>query len=595
MKSIFKKLTVITLILGFSFTTLAQKPAWADYYKRQSLYPESQFIIGYVSGINTNDDEPGKLKSIYEVIAKDKLIQSIQVEIETNNSLNISNVNGKSDEEFLSKSVSFSKANVNGLNTQSYYDRKKKEVFAIAFVNKKELAFFYRNIIKSGIEDINQKLSEGRKYVKKDDKENALRSFYETMPVLNSIDEARILLIALNRKMYADIDIDEINNLKLELINEIDDLIKPTELNLSESAYFVAYGLFLQINQIEGLILMDNFTFENTGLESRFSEKWKQEITSALVKVGKYEIASAKERTNQLVVHGNYWREGELIKVNASISKNKQIIAVSKGSIPLSWLEKENIDYIPVQIKKMEALTSYKLKLISAPETVKLRMPLTIPIKTKVVDNLKAVHGIPISIRNTENNKLLCNSETNEFGHSVCFLPAIQTDQVIIRLEASIDLLKYLSINENSIYFTIASGQNPIAPITIDIKTEKPTIYIQSEELIQGKAMDIKTLEPSLKEVFAVKGYNFVNNEKDADFKIKIKANTTTGSNYQGIYFAYLDINLSVTESSTGEEIYKTHLDQIKGGGNNNTKAGKKAYVLGAKKLKENLKDSFFN
>lgn len=54
----------------------------------------------------------------------------------------------------------------------------------------------------------------------------------------------------------------------------------------------------------------------------------------------------------------------------------------------MDWtLEKENIDYIPVQIKKMEALTSYKLKLTSAPETIKLGMPLTIPIKTEVVNN----------------------------------------------------------------------------------------------------------------------------------------------------------------------------------------------------------------
>ena len=153
---------------------VAQKPAWTDYYKRQNMYPEDQFLVGFVSGVNTNDEEAGKLKSVYEAMAKDKLIQMIQVEIETNNSLNISNVNGKSGEEFLSKSVSFSKANVSGLNTQSFYDRKKKEVFAIAYANKKELAFYYRNIIKSGQEDIEQKLSEGQHYVKKGDKENAL-------------------------------------------------------------------------------------------------------------------------------------------------------------------------------------------------------------------------------------------------------------------------------------------------------------------------------------------------------------------------------------------------------------------------------------
>jgi len=224
----------------------------------------------FVSGGNTNDEDPGKVKSVYEAMAKDQVLQSIQVEIETNNSLNISNKNGKSDEEFLSKSVSFSKANISGLTTQSYYDRKKNEVYAIATVNKKELAFYYRNLIKSGKEDIVQKLAEGRKYVKKGSKENALKSFYGAMPVLSNIDEARTLLIALNRKMFADIDMDEINNLKLELIGEIDALLEPNDLNLSESAYFVAYGISLQLGEIDKVLYTDNFTYENTGLSSYF-------------------------------------------------------------------------------------------------------------------------------------------------------------------------------------------------------------------------------------------------------------------------------------------------------------------------------------
>ena len=106
--------------------------------------------------------------------------------------------------------------------------------------------------------------------------------------------------------------------------------------------------------------------------------------------------------------------------------------------------------------------------------------------------------------------------------------------------------------------------------------------------------MDIKTLEPIVKEILAEKGYNFVDNEKDADFVIKINANTTTGSQYEGIYFAFLDANLSVIDSTSGEEIYKSHLDQVKGGGSNYVKAGKKAYMLGAKKLKEVIKGSSF-
>ena len=188
-----KKLFIITILLGITITTIAQKPMWTDYYKRMEIYPENEFMVGYISGNNMEDKDPGELKLIYEGLAKNKVVQGIQVEIETNNSLEISNTNGKSGEEFLSKSVSFSNADIAGLTTQSYYDRRKKEVFAIAFVNKKELTFYYRNKIKSGKEDLEQKLRQGREYAKKGKKELALKNFYEAYPVLMSIDQSRTL------------------------------------------------------------------------------------------------------------------------------------------------------------------------------------------------------------------------------------------------------------------------------------------------------------------------------------------------------------------------------------------------------------------
>jgi len=594
-----RNITLIIGILGFSVVSLAQKPAWTDYYNRQNMYPENEFLVGFVSGVNLTNEDVGKMKSIYEAMAKDKVIQSIQVEIEMNNSLNISNINGESDEEFLSKSVSFSKANISGLTTQSYYDRKKKEVFAIATVNKKELAFYYRNLIKSGKEDISQKLIEGRKYVNKGNKENALKSFYEAMPVLNNIDEARTLLIALNRKMYADIDMDKINSLKLDLISEIDALVKPNDLNLSESAYFVAYGIFLQLGEIDGVIIMDNFTYENTGLSSNFSEKWNQEFTSALVSAGKYDLKVGKGNPNQLVVYGNYWKEGELLKISASVMKYGKLIAASKGSVPLSWIEKENIEYLPEQIKKMKALEGFQLSVKKASDKIKLGIPSTESTEIQVFENKGgeevAVEGIPINLINSETGEILCMSPTNELGISICHLPSVQTENPVFRINATINLAKYLNIRDNSIYFTIASAQNPIVPVSIDLITEKPTVFIQSTEMIQGKPMDILTLEPTVKETLAEKGYNFVDNKNDADFIIEINANTTTGSQYQGIYFAFLDINFSIVDPSKDEEILKTHLDQIKGGGSDYKKAGKKAYMLGAEKLKESIVDSFFS
>jgi len=178
------------LLIGWPQNSNAQLPAWTDYYKRAEMYPESEWITGFVSAVNSNNEDQGKMVEKYESMARDKVVQSIEVEIESQNDLTISNINGKSDEAFLSKSVSFSNAKINGLRTEHYYDKKKNEVYAFSYVNKKELAFYYKNLMAANQKKLEQKLKEGREFLKMGNKEEALRSFYEGMPMLAESDQA---------------------------------------------------------------------------------------------------------------------------------------------------------------------------------------------------------------------------------------------------------------------------------------------------------------------------------------------------------------------------------------------------------------------
>lgn len=583
------------LLISFGVLTMtlySQMPAWTDFQTRQEMYPDDQYLVAFVSGRNTNDDDPGEMKSVYESLAKSKIVQNIQVEIESNNSLNVSNVNGKSDEKFLSKSVTFSKADVSGLTTKSYYDRKKKEVYAISFVNRKELAFYYRNQIKSGKEDIEQKLAQGKTYVKKDDKENALRSFYETMPIFQKCDEARMLLIALNRKMFADIDSDEISLLRIELINEIDKLVKPNNLTLEESAYFISYGLFLQLQNNGATINTDNITYETTGLVSEFSRKLEAQLAKSLVEVGNYSM-STKSVNKGYQLSGNYWKEGDFIKVSVKIFDKSELIAVSAGSLPLSWLMNNDVVYIPDAVKKMEALDGVSLAVEDYPHMVKSGMETTYPVKVKLDNSgVGQVEGITLGVFSKNTGKILSSGITNENGMTLCYLKPIESNARVCQLLVNIDIEKYLDISKSDNYYDIAMRINPVSPVILDVEIAKPSIVISSSEKASGRNVDIPTLAPMVKQTLSEMGYDFTENTDGAEYIVKIDANTTTSSQYQGIYFAYLDINFVIENVRDGKEIYATHIDQVKGGGGNYAKASKKAYKLGAEKLKEELKNS---
>ena len=106
-------------------------------------------------------------------------------------------------------------------------------------------------------------------------------------------------------------------------------------------------------------------------------------------------------------------------------------------------------------------------------------------------------------------------------------------------------------------------------------------------ETIDKRPVDIKVIEPELKNVLADKGYQFIDYKTDADFEIFVNAATTAGNTYQGIYFSYVNATMSIIDVSTGLEVLKTSVEQIKGGSSNSKKAGIKALNLASDQLKE--------
>ena len=591
---------LFSIITGLSISNIkAQQPGWVDYQQRQLKYPESEFLVGFVSGSNTKNEDPEKLMNSYEALAKEKVLQSIIVSIETNNEYVASNVNGKSNEEFLSKTVSISKAKINGLRSARYYDKKNNQVYALVYVNIKELVFYYKNLISSNLITLKEKQQEGREYLGTGDKENALRSFYEGMPLLSQIEEAQMLLIALNKKMMVDQDMGAVMNIRRELNKEIHALQQSKELNMSEAAYFVAYGLFVQIKEIDSWISLSPFSYENTDLSSSFSSKWQDDLSDALVKAGKYTIKDISTSTeNGFVVGGNYWQEGDNLRIQARATRHGEIQAVSQGTIPIVWLKGEKISYVPSQMEKINLLKEIKLKAINASQTEKRGKASSSPLEVQVMvmenSALKPLSNVPVKFVLKQTGKVLCHGNSNEQGVAQGFLPGIQASSPIVEIDALVDIATFADLDTNTAFYALVNQQNTILPASFQITMEHQLIYLISNEILGRYPLEIKTIEPVIKQYFSDKGYYFTGIPDDADYTIHVEASTTTGNVYNGIYFSFVDANLSIVEQASGDEVFKTHIDQVKGGGSDFSKAGKKAFVITADKLKEKLQTSGF-
>lgn len=570
----------------------SQKPAWTDYYNRVDMYPESEYLIGYVSGYVNEDDDPNEAKQVYEELSKDKLIQGLLVEIESNNTLNIANENGKSSEDFSSNSISISKASIAGMITQSYFDRRKNEVFALSIVNKRELAYYYRTIIREGIVSIENSIAEGNEYVKKDDKQNALKAYYGAMPYMVSIDEAKISLAALNREFYYQVDREKYHNLKLELIDDINKLVNPKDLSLSDAAYFAAFGLSIQLDENIKEVYLKEITFENTGLNSDFSKIWNDEFKSSLLKIKDFQIDDYPN--GNILISGNYQVIDGMIKILLFASEENKLIAASNSSLQESWAKNDSVCLIPKPVKLLYDLTGIEIIVDEFPEMLKSGIQTNNPISVRVL-------GINLSKEPRVLPLVMTFNETSDKGHQIILdskgnyvgtMPVVSTNSSIVIANISVDLEQYLGVQKGDQFYSLALGKNPVLSVSREIKILKPTIYIQSEEKSSGKQLKVNIIEPVVRELFIDKGYNIIDDKNDADYLIDISGQVTSSNQHSGIYYSYVDAILSITDNHILEIVDNVSVDQVKGAGINADKASVSAFNNATNQILEKLTNS---
>ena len=88
-------------------------------------------------------------------------------------------------------------------------------------------------------------------------------------------------------------------------------------------------------------------------------------------------------------------------------------------------------------------------------------------------------------------------------------------------------------------------------------------------------------------------GYQFTGNASKADFLIEIKAASRQGSKTYNMFSVFLDLNLTVTEPASGNQIYKNSKEGIKGIQLSYDRADIKAYENAAKEVESMIPEIF--
>ncbi len=205
------------------------------------------------------------------------------------------------------------------------------------------------------------------------------------------------------------------------------------------------------------------------------------------------------------------------------------------------------------------------------------------------------IQNLPlISILNKGELDFIPNSITDEKGIAQIRINKVRTEDNVQILKTAIDMPKLINADSSSVIFKAILKTMPVPEQMVYLSVSPLIICIQTNESMFDKPLAMPIIEPKVKETLAARGYHFSNSIKDADYIIKITANTREGSAIHPtptntMYIAFVDVNISLVSLAADAEIYKNALSNVKGINLDVPKAGIKAYENALEHVKDSI------
>ena len=577
-----------------SSIALSQKTEWIDSEFRNQNYPSDRFLLSFNSQKVNKDEDYNKILSSLTEYSKAEVVQSLQTKVNSTITSNTEINNTETNELFEQKNVSVSSAQLVGLQTEKFYDKRKKIAYVFVYVSKFQLSNYYKQTIEDEKKNIVNKIKNAQKLLENENKKDALKLYYEALPFFENISEPQSILIALGVYDEFSLKTDELNNLKNEITTAIAKLLNDKNLSIDEASFFIACNLFHKTGKIIEPIALSIVSYENTTMQSQFSEIFNTSLNKDLIAVANYKISTNKN--TKYKAQGTYWVEDNFFKVIFILSDKEQNKAIESSIVYISLdkIKKQNINYIPESYKKIELIERLKIESENSNLNLKITEIGAIPLKTNVyINDTIPIDKIPIKFYFADNNEKINTIYSNFNGRANCFIKNTETSNKIRVVFATLDIVTFLQIEEGSEFYEKIEQEYKIPKTRFLVQILGPAVYFNISEKNLNSGLNIPIIEPEIKETLSILGYSFTSDINKSDYNININANTRRGSSSYGIYFAYLDVNISITDMNSGKEIYKKNFTDIKAGADSYNRAGIKAYENITETIKQEIDTKF--
>jgi len=236
-------------------------------------------------------------------------------------------------------------------------------------------------------------------------------------------------------------------------------------------------------------------------------------------------------------------------------------------------------------------LSNIELKPKHSKIDAKLNKPLKKPLEifsSYNADETYRVANLPLKFYFIKGSgDMIEEVRTNSSGYAKCEITKIKSSEKMQIVKSKLDISNFINQDSTSIIYQNMLKSFPIPETKFILNVKGLEFCIESIETNLGEKTEIGYIEPKLKEILSNGGYSFIEDITLADILIVLNANTNKGSESYGLFSAYADVSISVTDMDLGSEIYKKSFNRIKGIDADFKKAGLKALQNSSKKFEK--------
>ncbi|MDX9848397.1 MAG: hypothetical protein RBT74_15550 [Tenuifilaceae bacterium] len=343
------KILAALFITTLSLVAAAQSPDWSDAKTRKLRFSDIEYIVGFASESNSQKENPADLLARLESYAKGQLVEYIQVTVRSETELRVTETNNKFQQNYKSMNSSSSNLSLTGLKVETAYDQKAKIGYAIAYAKRSELLSYYQSIVVNSLQNAEVKIKSAQQAMKSGNGEQALKLSLEAISMVNPVEQAQSVIFALRRGSATDdqTQMTRLNKVKSDIEEIMRQVQRSSGNTIDDISYFLARGLMLQTGKLSIPVSLSNFTYQDTKIGSKLSNRLNQTLTSKLVENG-YQVISSGVKAEGLVLTGTYWKEPSDIKLIATLKKTDgTLVASAEAFLPISWVEGSKVKYLP--------------------------------------------------------------------------------------------------------------------------------------------------------------------------------------------------------------------------------------------------------